>query len=232
VGSTLELAEPGGKAQAFTVAGIIAYTLPARSPDGSLLISLADARARFGITTAALWAMVPQPGITDAAFRGAVEAKAQANAAELLTGRDLASELQRSLDRLIGLFDVLSLLAVVIAGLGIVNTLGMSVAERAREIAILRSHGMTTSQVQAMVVAEASIMGAIGGIAAVATGLLMSWAVVGGTTPHDFGAGLAIPWPLLISVILLGTGVAALASIYPARLAARIPIVGSIAHFE
>jgi len=232
VGSTLELAEPGGKAQAFTVAGIIAYTLPARSPDGSLLISLADARASFGITTAALWAMVPQPGITDSAFRGAVEAKAQANAAELLTGRDLASELQRSLDRLIGLFDVLSLLAVVIAGLGIVNTLGMSVAERAREIAILRSHGMTTSQVQAMVVAEASIMGAIGGIAAVGTGLLMSWAVVGGTTPHDFGAGLAIPWPLLISVILLGTGVAALASLYPARLAARIPIVGSIAHFE
>ena len=159
-------------------------------------------------------------------------AKATENAAELLTARDLASDLERSLDRLIGLFDVLALLAVVIAGLGIVNTLGVSVVERAREIAILRSHGMTTGQVQAMVVAEAAIMGAIGGIAAVVTGVLMSWAVVGGTTPRDFGAGLAIPWPLLISVVLLGTGVAALASLYPARLAARIPIVGSIAHFE
>ena len=53
---------------------------------------------------------------------------------------------------------------LLIAGLGIVNTLGVSVLERAREIAILRSHGMTTGQVQAMVVAEASIMGAIGGI--------------------------------------------------------------------
>ena len=91
---------------------------------------------------------------------------------------------------------------------------------------------MTTGQVQAMVVAEAAIMGTIGGIAAVATGLLMSWAVVGGTTPQDFGAGVAIPWPLLISVVLLGTGVAAMASLYPARLAARIPIVGSLAHFE
>ncbi len=232
IGSTLELAQPGTDPQTFTVAGIIAYTLPARSPDGAFLISLADARERFGVSTASLWVFVAQPGITEAAFRSAVGAKAIEKAAELLTARDLSSELERSLSRLIGLFDVLALLAVVIAALGIVNTLGVSVSERAREIAILRSHGMTTGQVQAMVVAEAAIMGAIGGIAAVVTGMLMSLAVVGGTAPTDFSAGLAIPWPLLISVVLLGTGVAALAGLYPARLAARIPIVGSIAHFE
>ena len=232
VGSTLDLAQPGQDPQTFTVAGIIAYTLPARSPDGALLISLADARERFGVTAASLWVFVPQPDITEPAFRSAVGAKALSQAAELLTARDLSSELERSLSRLIGLFDVLALLAVVIAGLGIVNTLAVSVSERAREIAILRSHGMTTGQVQAMVVAEASIMGAIGGLAAVATGMLMSLAVVGGTAPADFGAGLAVPWLLLLSVVLLGTGVAALAGLYPARLAARIEIVGSIAHFE
>jgi putative ABC transport system permease protein len=232
VGSTVELSNPGGKARSFAVAGIIAYTLPATSPDGAFLISLDDARTDFGAAAASLWVLVPQPGITDAAFRTSVSAKAKGVPAEMLTARDLSSELERSLDRLIGLFDVLALLAVVIAGLGIVNTLAVSVVERAREIAILRSHGMTTGQVQAMVVSEAAIMGAIGGIAAVATGLLMSWAVVGGSTPRDFGAGLAIPWPLLISVVLLGTGAAALAGLYPARLAARIPIVGSIGHFE
>ncbi|MGZ8563113.1 MAG: FtsX-like permease family protein [Candidatus Limnocylindria bacterium] len=232
VGSTIDLSKPGGQAQTFTVAGIIAYTFPASSPDGALLVSLADAREQFGAARASLWAFVRQPGITEAAFRTAVGAKATANAAELLTAPELATDLERSLDRLIGLFDVLAVLAVVIAGLGIVNTLAVSVVERAREIAILRSHGMTTGQVQAMVVSEAAIMGAIGGIAAVVTGLLMSWAVVGGTTPRDFGAGLAIPWPLLISVVLLGTGVAALAGLYPARLAARISIVGSIGHFE
>jgi putative ABC transport system permease protein len=232
VGSTVELAKPGGKAQGFTVVGIIAYTLPATSPDGAFLISLADARAHFGASAAALWVLVPQPGITEAAFRTSVGDKAAAYAAEMLTARDLSSDLERSLDRLIGLFDVLAVLAVVIAGLGIVNTLAVSVVERAREIAILRSHGTTTGQVQAMVVSEAAIMGAIGGIAAVVTGMLMSMAVVGGTAPRDFGAGLAIPWPLLISVVLLGTGIAAAAGIYPARLAARISIVGSIGHFE
>ena len=232
IGSSVELSQPGGKRHAFRVAGIIAYTLPAASPDGSMLVSLGDARTTFGASSASLWAFVPQAGITPAAFREALGAKAHAYAAELLTAPQLASDLERSLDRLIGLFDVLAVLAVLIAGLGILNTLAVSVVERAREIAILRSHGMTTGQVQAMVVAEAAIMGAIGGIAAVATGMLMSIAVVGGATPRDFGAGLAIPWPLLISVVLLGTGVAALAGLYPARLASRISIVGSIGHFE
>jgi putative ABC transport system permease protein len=232
IGSTIDLAQPGTDAHSFKVAGIIAYSLPSRSAEGSLLISLADARELFGASSAEVWAFVKQPNITDAAFHAALAQQAKAYAAELLTAAGLSSDLERSLDRVIGLFDVLALLAVVIAGLGIVNTLGVSVVERAREIAILRSHGMTTGQVQAMVVAEASIMGAIGGIAAVVTGVLMSWAVVGGTASRDFGAGLAIPWPLLISVVLLGTGVAALAGLYPARLAARIPIVRTIAHHE
>jgi putative ABC transport system permease protein len=232
VGSTVELAKPGEESQVFKVAGIIAYTLPGRSADGALLISLADARERFDADSAEVWAFVKRPNVPDSAFRAVLAQQARDDAAELLTAAGLSSDLERSLDRVIGLFDVLALLAVVIAGLGIVNTLGVSVVERAREIAILRSHGMTTGQVQAMVVAEASIMGAIGGIAAVVTGVLMSWAVVGGTASRDFGAGLAIPWTLLISVLLLGTGVAALAGVYPARLAARIPIVRTIAHHE
>jgi putative ABC transport system permease protein len=232
VGSTVQLSQPGADAHTFTVAGIIAYSLPGRSADGALLISLADARELFGANTAEVWAFVKQPSVPDAGFRSALQTQANAYAAELLTASGLSSDLKRSLDRVIGLFDVLALLAVVIAALGIVNTLAVSVVERAREIAILRSHGMTTGQVQAMVVAEASIMGAIGALAAVVTGVLMSWAVVGGTASQDFGAGLAIPWPLLISVLLLGTGVAALAGLYPARLAARIPIVRTIAHHE
>ena len=232
VGDVIDLAVPGAKARPFAVAGVIAYTLPARSPDGAFLISLADAADQFGVTRASLWAFVPQDGVTAAAFRAAVDEKAQEYAAEPLSAADLADSLGRSLDRLLGLFDVLALLAVVIAGLGVLNTLAMGVAERRREIAILRSHGMTTGQVQAMVVSEAGIMGAVGGLAAIGTGLLVAWAIVGATSARDFGAGLAIPWPLLISVVLLGTAIAALASLYPARLAAHTSMVGGIQHFE
>jgi putative ABC transport system permease protein len=232
VGDSIQLARPGGEAQEFRVAGVVAYSLPTRGADGALLISLADARDRFGATDAGLWALVPQEGITPDAFREAVALTAQQLAAIPLTAADLAEELGRSLDRLIGLFDVLALLAVLIGSLGIINTLAMGVVERAREIAILRSHGMTVGQVQAMVVSEAAIMGAVGGLAAVATGLLIAWATVTFGAPGDFAAGLAVPWPLLVAVVLLGIGVSSAAGIYPARVAARTSITGSLKHFE
>ena len=149
-----------------------------------------------------------------------------------MDAEQLAGDLARSFDRLIGLFDVLALVAVAVAAAGIVNALGIGVVERAREIAILRSHGMTVGQVQAMVVSEAAILGAVGGILAAGIGLAVAWAMVVGGGSRDFAAGLAVPWPLVISCVLLGMGVASLAGIYPARRAGRLPIVASLQHFE
>lgn len=232
VGDELLLGRPGTAGAPFTVVGLIAYTLPARSPDGAIIISLADAAARFGVTTAGLWAMVPEAGISRAAFRQSVGETARSLAAEPIDVTQLAGELARSFDRLIGLFDVLALVAVAVAAAGIVNALTVGVVERRREIAILRSHGMTVGQVQAMVVAEAAIMGAIGGVLAAGSGLAVAWAMIVAGAPRDFAAGLSVPWPLLLATFLLGIGVAAVAGLYPARLAARQPIVTSLSHFE
>ena len=231
VGETLRIGPPGAEPVEFQVAGILDYTLPARAPDGALLISAADARDAFGLTTASLWAMVPQRDVAPPAFRTAVRETAAGLAGQALTASELADELSQALDRLIGLFDALALVAVVIAAFGIVNTLAMGVTERVREIAILRSHGMTIGQVQAMVVTEAAIMGTIGGLLAIVTGLAIAWALVTAASV-DFAVGLILPWTLLVAVVLLGTGVAAAAGLYPARLAARQPIVPHLKHFE
>jgi putative ABC transport system permease protein len=232
VGEAISLGLPGSEATEFTVAGIVEYTIPARTPDGALLISAADARDRFGVTTASLWVMVPQPDVPPSVFAAAVRDTAVQLAAQPLTARDLAGELAGSLDRLVGLFDVLALIAVVIGALGIVNTLGIGVSERVREIAILRSHGMTVGQVQAMVVAEAAMMGTIGAVLAILTGLAVAYALVGGGASGDLSSGLRLPWALLIAVVLVGTGVAALAGLYPARVAASLPIVRHLKLFE
>ena len=45
-------------------------------------------------------------------------------------------------------------------------------------------------------------------------------------------AAIRPPWGLLVAVVLVGTGVAALAGLYPARVAASMPIVGNLKHFE
>jgi putative ABC transport system permease protein len=232
VGDTLALGLPGAEPFDFRVAGIVEYTLPARTPDGALLVSSADARDRFGAMAASLWVMVPQPDIPAAGFAAAVRETAAGLAAQPLTARDLAGELSRSLDTLIGLFDVLALIAVVIGALGIVNTLGIGVSERVREIAILRSHGMTIGQVQAMVVAEAAIMGAIAGLLAIVVGLIVAALLVGSGASAELAAGLRLPWALLVAVVLVGTGVAALAGLYPARVAASLPIVRNLKLFE
>lgn len=232
VGDGVALGVPGGDTSDFSVAGIVEYTLPARTTDGALLISTADARDRFGASAASLWVMVPQPDVPASSFAAAVRETAAGLAAQPLTARDLAGELSRSLDTLIGLFDALALIAVVIGGLGIVNTLGIGISERVREIAILRSHGMTVGQVQAMVVSEAAIMGAIAGVLAIVTGLIVAAVLVGSGASAELAAGLRLPWGLLIAVVLVGTGVAALAGLYPARVAASLPIVRSLKHFE
>ncbi len=232
VGDPVILGQPGAEATEFVVSGIVEYTIPARTPDGALLISAADARDLFGVTTASLWVMVPQPDVAPTVFASAVRDTATQLAAQPLTARELAADLGRSLDRLVGLFDVLALIAVVIGALGIVNTLGIGISERVREIAILRAHGMTVGQVQAMVVAEAAIMGAIAGVLAILTGLAVAYALVNGGASADLGGGFRVPWGLLVAVILVGTGIAALAGLYPARVAAAMPIVRHLKQFE
>ena len=112
------------------------------------------------------------------------------------------------------------------------NTLGVGISERVREIAILRSHGMTVGQVQAMVVTEAAIMGAIAGVLAIVTGLIVAATLIGGGASAELAAGMRLPWGLLVAVVLVGTGVAALAGLYPARVAASLPIVRNLKHFE
>lgn len=232
VGDVLALGQPGAEAVEFTVAGVVDYTLPARTPDGALLVSAADARDRFASTTASLWVMVPEPDVASSVFAAAVRDTAAQIGAQPLTARDLAGDLTRSLDGLVGLFDALALVAVAIGALGIVNTLGIGVTERVREIAILRSHGMTVAQVQAMVVAEAAIMGAIGGVLAVVAGVAVAYALIGGGASGDLAVDVRLPWALLVAVLLVGTGVAALAGLYPARVAASLSIVRHLKQFE
>ena len=232
VGDPITLGQPGGDGVPFSVAGIVAYSLPTRGAEGAVLMSQADAREAFGISDASLYALQPARDVPADTFRDAVAAKAADYAAEPLSAAQLAGDLGRSLDRLIGLFDLLAVLAVVIGGLGIVNTLAVGVLERGREIAILRSHGMTVGQVQAMVVTEAGIIGAVGGLAALAIGGVVAWFTITVAAPGDFAGGIAVPWALLAAVVLLGIGVASVAGIYPARTAARMPITDSLKHFE
>jgi len=120
-------------------------------------------------------------------------------------------------------FAALAAVAVVIAALGIVNTLTMNVVERVREIGILRAVGMTRRQVWRSVVVEAGILGFAGAILGIALGLVVGAVMVilpGGRL--DVAAG--IPWQVVGLTVMLGVSVAMLAA--AGRLPYEIPFGG------
>ena len=125
-----------------------------------------------------------------------------------------------------GLLDLLALAAVVVAGLGIVNTLSMDTWERIRELGVLRAAGMSRRQVWRSVLVEAGILGTIGAvvgsIAGMGVGVLLV-AFAGG-----LGSGIQVPWPTIALSLVLGVGLAMLAAAQPARIAGRRSIVAAV----
>jgi putative ABC transport system permease protein len=140
----------------------------------------------------------------------------------------VAGAVDCALGQVFGLFDALALVAVVVAALGIVNTLTVSVLERVRELGVLRAAGMTRGQVRRSVVVEAGILGIVGSVLGIAAGLVAGGilVVLSGEAPLV----IEVPWASLVVAVLLGVGVSMAAAWYPARLASRLAIVAAVQH--
>jgi ABC-type antimicrobial peptide transport system permease subunit len=206
--------------------GIAERTLPGRTGE-SLLIGWPDAE-RLGVVGADAFAVRFAPG-TSAGERQALADEARSLALEPVAVDRIQGAIGEALDRVFGLFDVLSLVAVIVASLGIVNTLTMNVLERVREIGVLRAAGMTRRQVWRSVVVEAGITGVVGAICGIATGIVIGGLMVvlsGGR----WDPTVAVPWLAVAVAFVLGVALAMLAAAYPARLASRISIVRAVGY--
>ncbi len=119
-------------------------------------------------------------------------------------------------------------LAVVIAILGIVNTLALSVVERRREIGMLRAVGMQRPQVRRSIYLESLLIAVFGAVVGVVLGLGLGVGFL--RTLRDLGIEqIAVPWSQ-IALMLIGSGVVGvLAALWPAVRAARTPPLAAIA---
>ena len=133
-----------------------------------------------------------------------------------------------SVNQLLGLVYALLGLAVIIALIGIVNTLMLSVFERTREIGLLRAVGMGRRQVRAMVRSEAVILAIFGAIVGIVIGTALGLALVASLRQQGI-TETAVPVTSLLIFLLLSALLGLVAASWPARRAARLDVLAAIA---
>lgn len=116
-------------------------------------------------------------------------------------GQEFAAAQRASIHVLINLLYVLLLFSVVVAVLGIMNTLALSVFERTRKIGLLRAVGLRRRQLAAMITIEAVATAVFGAVLGTLLGLGLCVALQHGLTSQGLGV-LAIPWALVATLLL------------------------------
>lgn len=170
-------------------------------------------------------------GVSTGAGKAAVERVAALYGhPEVQTRGEYAQSSAGAIDMMLTLVYALLALAVLIALLGIANTLTLAIHERTRELGLLRAVGQTRSQLRAMVRWESVLVAAFGTAGGLTLGAFLGWVLVkasDGTSDSTFA--FAMP-PLQLAVVaLVGLAAGALAGLRPARRAARLDVLRAIA---
>lgn len=148
---------------------------------------------------------------------------------QMLTRSESIESAEAQIDQLVSLFSGLLGLALIIAVLGIANTLALSIVERTREIGLLRAVGMSRRQVRSMVRIEASVTAVFGALLGVAMGTGLGFAIVR-SLQDDGLASFAIPYGQLVVWVALAALAGVVAAIGPARKASRLDILRAISY--
>jgi putative ABC transport system permease protein len=145
----------------------------------------------------------------------------------VIRNHELRKEILDIFDRTFVLTYVLEAIAVLVALLGIVNTLVTAVLERRREFATLRAIGASTRQVERLVLWEAAYLGLIGAILGVVGGLLLALVLIHVINKQSFGwtIQMTVPGGVILQAIALALTAALVAGYWPAHWAARQPVV-------
>lgn len=197
--------------------------------DGGPVISLAAQEAHLGDAMDAFVFATVADGVEVATARSAVEDVVEGHPSAVVRDQaEFRDEQIGQIEQLLGLVTALLGMAILIAVLGITNTLALSVFERTREIGLLRAVGMTRRQARSMIRWEAVIVSVIGAVLGVVVGVFFGWAIVRALADQGI-EHLTIPFGEL-GLYVVAAGVAGvIASLLPARRAAKLDVLDAIA---
>lgn len=227
VGDTISLRGPSDTRSA-RVTGLV----EAMSGLPSVLVSLQTMRDVYGVTGDAQLLIKARSAAQRSAFVASVDRMIERRHPELetLSTAEIKDQISKEVNRQFGLFNAIVYIAIVVSLLGVVNTLAMSVAERTREIGVLRALGASRWLVRLSMLDESLLITVSGALAGVGLGLLIAWSWV--RSLGDVMPGIAFQLPvaavvtLAIAAIVLGSLAAAL----PARRAARLDVIDALSY--
>ena len=222
VGDSIDLDTPAGE-RSYRVAGIAEDTPVVFSP---VVMTLADfADAGFPDSDNVLIVFTDDsPG---------VQARLDAEVADLpvVTVKDqgeFAEEQRAPIDQFVLIIFALLGLALLIAVLGIVNTLALSVIERTREVGLLRAIGVSRAQLRLMITLESVVIAVLGAILGVGLGIGFGVALMYAVRDQGLEV-ISVPLAQLAVFLVLSVVIGVLAAVFPARRAARLDVLQAIA---
>ncbi|MEU9306644.1 ABC transporter permease [Streptomyces sp. NPDC048256] len=173
--------------------------------------------------------MVKTTGGTSDATKDRLEKALGANPAiKVQSKQDLSDEVAKMFTLMLNMLYGLLAMAVIVAVLGVINTLAMSVFERSQEIGMLRAIGLDRRSVKRMVRLESLVISLFGGVLGIGLGVFFGWAAgeLLGTRMPTYE--LVLPWARMAVFLLLAAGVGILAALWPARRASRLNMLAAI----
>ena len=225
VGSTVPVVYPDGAHARLRVAAIFGH------PDitGDYLFAAAGWAPQAGQALDSMVLIKLKPGAALGPARAAITAAIAGTGQPRVQDRaQYEASATGAVNTILGLVYVMLALAILIALMGVANTLSLSIHERTRELGLLRALGQTRAQARGMVRWESVIIAVFGTLGGVILGTFTGWAVVQSSGSATLGVFAAPPLQLVLFLVL-GAVTGILAGIRPARRAARQNMITAIA---
>jgi putative ABC transport system permease protein len=225
IGTMLDVEYPSGVSDRIEIAGTFDD-----QPFGDYLVTTGTYNEHYADPTIPLALARLADGVNTPQGLAAAEAALAAfPSIKIETASEQVAAAQAQIDQMLMLFSGLLGLAVIIAVIGIANTLALSVVERTREIGLLRAVGLSRRQVRRMVRWEAIITALFGALLGIGVGIGLGWAVVTALASEGLGA-VTIPSGQLLAWLILAAVAGVIAAIGPARKASRMKVLDAIAY--
>jgi putative ABC transport system permease protein len=227
IGDTVEAQFSRGDKRSFTLSGVYK-----RTPSlGGATFLFPESAAKDFRTYAPTGAYVQlRPGADVESVRKTLDRAFKDSPEVSVTDQSAFVEQQTAqLDALIVMIQILLALAIVVAVLGIVNTLALSVIERTRELGLLRAIGLLRSQTMRMITVESVVISLFGALLGLVVGVALGASVVQALKDEGF-TDLAVPWGLMVIYLIAAGFTGIFAAILPAIRAARLNVLNAIAY--